>query len=509
MSSGTGGTTGTGHVSSATRHAHLSSISRATTRDIAAAGIRPGTATALAACIDTFHDDQIRVEPAPVGDTGSLVSLNVQGGITLTAPQGLAPGETWDAHICFTPMLEASQGCKQYDSFGNDIRLDTGGAQGPPAYVNQEPGGGFGTVTVACVRTGSRSWPGVTDEFLSSPIDYRQISPVTLVQGLNPAEPNVEQGDQPFANEYSRLEAAGFEVANVTPEMYRGGTAIMYRLPGGAPVREFQRVFSTASKAPIDTPIYQNLYQAVFMPMPPGTPGEAESIPGSTMTNADDGAYVPGILYDPHRPLERPSPQKMVFQPGERVAGYGFGADMLTHGKILVMDGKSGYGSTTPPGECYAPSFCSLSGLRTGGVYFTGLSPESVLKVTARFKITGAPGNNSPYKVLAQPAPRFDPEYLELYQAIVNTLPPGWLLADNGLGNVFKMIAREARAAAKDIAGPALRIAGAGLAGGPEAAAIEAGAELGAHLARQRVEKKQRAKKPAATRKKKKARRAV
>jgi hypothetical protein len=88
----------------------------------------------------------------------------------------------------------------------------------------------------------------------------------------------------------------------------------------------------------------------------------------------------------------------------------------------------------------------------TSGAYFTGLSDETVLTVTAKIYLETFLPPRSPLVSLAHDSPPLDSAALQMINRLQRDLNPGYPLVDNDFGDFFRGIASSISRVAKPLA---------------------------------------------------------
>jgi hypothetical protein len=86
------------------------------------------------------------------------------------------------------------------------------------------------------------------------------------------------------------------------------------------------------------------------------------------------------------------------------------------------------------------------------GAYFTGLSPETVLKIDLVYIVETFPSKDSLLRRLALPSPSFDPKAFKIYGEVVSRMPIGVPVKDNFVGALIAGVSGILSAVAPDIA---------------------------------------------------------
>ena len=157
--------------------------------------ISPTTLNTLSMVTDPYHDYNLQATGFPDGQAAFTCVRRFQGLTTITCPFVLGAGEKWRFTVFTTGLHQVSN--LLGGSFSNGLIVETGGTSA------------FGPVTVKY-------------DHLSASNSLIAV----IYQALGPA------GDatSTSALDRSRIVSLGFELHNVTPELYRGGSLTSYRM---------------------------------------------------------------------------------------------------------------------------------------------------------------------------------------------------------------------------------------------------------------------------------------
>jgi len=428
----------------------------------------------LKAAIDPFHDQPLKLAGYPDSETAPVVVQSVTQTLAVTKPGVVGATDTWDCHIFSLPyacvetnypgtFFDAARITDGYYDAEQLLGANTIGsapitpttshlnfATNPEAsYIQKNPY----TMSLLNVHAGKRDFRSIPDGLQTTGFvgtDFDQIS-ITL-------PPTATAGRR-------RLIAQGFEVTNVTPDIYKSGTVTAYRVPQSR--SEFHGVSSDMQilSAPVGTPPKQKsplvandytgwssgLHPRMFdkFSLPPADISAAMSYSGSLQWAAKDGAYVVCRLSDIENPMRENERKTVMFAANDQ-------STLPTNTQALlplVEDCRVMYshtqqaGSTaddranftyherSAPGGVYTP-------FDTSGVFLTGLSPQTVLTITYKQFWEIAPRVNdkatSALVYTTQPSAYHDPEALEAYSRIASLLPVAVPVRENALGDWFR-----------------------------------------------------------------------
>jgi len=214
-----------------------------------------------------------------------------------------------------------------------------------------------------------------------------------------------------------RIVAKGFEVHNVSAELYKGGTVTVFSSPVDS--YDTAQSFSMSNSGATATANASVL----VAPQWPSSSTLAYSLVNSKQWEAREGCYVPGRINETEIPIE----------------------DGLNYTQPFYFSGES----TITPIVGVAPqplsSVVGISGVPQAvwenfnftGSYFTGLTFQSSLTVNYLVIVENFPSSQDSIYSLAKPPPCRDDAALSMYSCMVREMPIGVPVAQNGLGDWF------------------------------------------------------------------------
>jgi len=212
-----------------------------------------------------------------------------------------------------------------------------------------------------------------------------------------------------------RIIAKGFEVYNVTAELYQSGTVTVFETPLDS--YDTAQAFTLQnSGATITTPV-----SALFNPGWPSNASQAFSLVNSKQWKAKDGCYVTGRINVTEIPIEN---------------GLNFTNPCYTFGSpgtaftSLVPAADTAGGNGVPS--------ALWENFNLTGAFFTGLAYQTSLTVNYLVIIENHPSSqgDSIYS-LAKPPPCRDDIALSMYTCILREMPIGVPVSENGFGDWF------------------------------------------------------------------------
>lgn len=348
----------------------------------------------LIAVLDPFHDNPLDCVGYPDGSTSPCVTRVQKYTQTLVAPPGLSTSANWDCMILDTPhpeliKLAASQtalyGTQQSNYIGNidAVSLSFGG--------------------LWCVTAPA----GSLFDFVS--VNNGLIAGTYGLFPLN-VDPSLLEGD-------FRVIAKGFEVHNVTADLYKGGTVTVFE----SPMDSFDTAQSTVLTNSTNTSVV--FCSSLFNPQWPASSKLAYSLVNSKQWEARDGCYVPGRTNATELPIE----DGLNFTNPAYFVGSADSASSIPC--TSVVPALVGIASAIPP--------VLWENFNLTGAFFTGLAYQSALTVNYLIIIENHPSSQDTIYSLAKPPPCRDDVALSVYTCMVREMPIGVPVAENGLGDWF------------------------------------------------------------------------
>ena len=363
----------------------------------------------LVAALDPFHDTQLaNLEGWPDTEIGSSVVRCVKKSFSVAVDTALiAAGTNWDCHVILWPFLLEGQFVQTSARLN---QLFQGGAL--PAAGNIALLGGL---QAFCVK------PGQALQLDQPP------GGSTVKIGSTNLDTNYTKGS-------GRLLGVGFEVHNTTAELYKQGSVCVYRMQALA--RDPATVIGYGAITAGGN--YTTIFDAIETRSPPTTLAEAMLMSGSRQWNAEEGVYqVAGFSSNenPAGPIPPSAPIVLFnaqddFEGLNNTAGYYY---------PVPATPSAGYGNFAP-----IKPFRNHP-IHQSGCIFTGLSYQTTLTFNINFFYESFPSNSDlAILALAKPSAIYDPCALELYSRVLQELPVGVPVCENGLGDWFLEAASQA-----------------------------------------------------------------
>ncbi len=347
------------------------------------------------ACTDIFHDLPYNVigRPSMSRQLQNTVTLNLERTITKADFPAL-PAGNWDVNMVSLPWITSA-------AFRTSVDLGSGIDNTIVAAANMFAGG------IMCFAAGT-GLP--TFSYLTTP-NYISLTADGLLypQGMT---------NNSLVTFYEIL-AMGFEVYNVTPELYVGGSLVRYRIP--TQNRKAQRqIRGPASN--VTTEVYG-------IPAIPTTESMATQYPDSVVADAKDGTYQQHALQDAVSDFRMTENLSAEFTP-------------ITIAPAAPTDSNCWLTTATD-------SYVQLCPVYRGdfdicGAYFSGLPEQSVLKIRYRVIVSTVPNStNSQLVSLAKTSPPDNPRLTQLISQIQHQFPAGIPVSMNPKGEWWRRVVRK------------------------------------------------------------------
>lgn len=227
----------------------------------------------------------------------------------------------------------------------------------------------------------------------------------------------------PIRPVYYEVLSAGIELWNVTPDLYRGGSLVRYRVP--TQNRKAARYIQSATATP---PLTASGPRSEFwcIPSPPNTSQEAAYYPDSVVADAKEGSYQMHTLQDAVSDYRLSGNERFYIGPNAE-----FGS---TGGNAFIS------ASAITPNYDY--DCLSVRGdLDMVGTYFTGIPPETKITLRYRIVVSTVPSSDDPQLLsLAKVSPDANPKLDSLISHVQADFLPGVPVSWNPKGEWFKKV---------------------------------------------------------------------
>jgi hypothetical protein len=237
-----------------------------------------------------------------------------------------------------------------------------------------------------------------------------------------------------------RLVAAGLEVHNTTPELYKGGSLTVYRAPSietpgfihtGVTVTvpaQGAHSFATA-----DIRVAQPVE---YVALPPSTQVKAQAFPSARTWAAEDGCYCVASMSDNENPF-------VINSPGVVVATLPRTFTQAANGSTQTVPAWCSFADDTWKIPSNTQDSCLQHALpfETHGVILTGLQAQATIQLTTKYYMEYIPPTSEPDMLaLTRPPAEFDALALQIYTRCLADLPVGVPVGENPLGEWFTSV---------------------------------------------------------------------
>lgn len=357
------------------------------------------------ATTDIFHDTPYNVigRPSSARQLQNTTVVNLEKTISKDT-FGLGPG-TWDCNIVSLPFVT-----KQVLMSDNDYGF----------YLNQATSPVFNT------------WGGVTYWGVPSGTDTvvpSSLAPAHTLDATDFLYPGIIFGNSspPVSRLYYEVLAIGMEIWNTTPQLYRGGSVIRYRVP----------TQGRKSTIGVDAEGFASEdYEMYSFPLPPSSSEEAMQYPDSILADATEGSYQIHTIQDDESDFRVTGNDRVHFR--------GVSVPSPT-----VINGNSWVSARVLNASTYDydPPLVRAD-MDIVGSYFTGLSEQSTLTVRYRLIISTVPSSDQAQLVsLAKLNPQQNYKLDALISHVQQQFLPGVPVSMNPKGEWFKQVLKFARKA--------------------------------------------------------------
>jgi hypothetical protein len=344
----------------------------------------------LLKALDPFHDYDLKTAGYPDAQGGlSVVSMRVSS-TTITKPAAAAAN--WDCIVASLPINVYSSGAWASADVNNasSIDIETTPTQGMTV----------GSLQINSADAGQPLFPN------AGPAAW---APTNFAYTFLKTQNNINNSLLP-----GRVIAWGFEVHNTTSELYRQGTVTVGVMPQA--VRRGMRYFHDDDGALAD-----QWYPTVEASLPPATLADAMTYPNARAWEAKDGVYCAITQNGVENPVVPNSGAiTLFFSASNRASGYALAEE--------------------PPADYQAYNTQPIP-YNTHFAYFTGLSNQTSLTVTQRVWLEEFPKHGDGLLPQSTPSASYDLNALKLYGAVINHIPCGVPVGENGIGEFFRKVA--------------------------------------------------------------------
>jgi hypothetical protein len=364
-------------------------------------GMTPSGMEWLKCAVDPFHDKQLMVDGYPDMASGNSIVQCLKQQVTIANP-GVTSTQTWDCVIRTSNFLTNSP----MDSYNTNN--------------NQILGGLTGTGIQLSSTGGLEIFSGLTGQNL-------QFNTAT-----NYVDSSIAIPDSVIKRRL-RVVGQGFEVHNVTEELSKNGSVTTFQqeqsqdlstwgLTSYWPIGGITAARAWGAQDVVQT---QNI---------PASESAALLLGGSHTWDAAEGCYCVPTMQTLENPPKMASLEQPMFVTNQTGVQLDSGFPSLTDSTVLVPTIDYGVSEYNPgPIEMQFPIPWN-----SVGAYFTGLSPNTVLKVNYNVFLERFPSElDTDLIVLARPTAVFDSIALDAYAECMKLMPVGVPVCENGFGDWF------------------------------------------------------------------------
>lgn len=371
---------------------------------------------------DPFHDRPFQKTGWPDNNTRPSIVRQVKqsmaisavtgGGLPLTAP--------WDVGIAWLPNLVPQVSVPSTSRSNNAVTISS---------ILRAAIGGL----TAVMTTSS-----------GSSIDWAPAAGSPNLIGQLSVDSQYLSGD-------IRLVGVAFEVTDTSAEINKQGMMTICAYPQAGPKDHYCIVPQAGLASTFQ--MAQILGQRVILP--PANIRDAMLLPETRQWDAKYGCLMVPTFQDLGNPATEVSSIVPIFE--DQLTTFSPTANTVAPCFVPAFN-TSVTTTTTVPAMAITmsvPAYQKIAPTNTCVAYLTGLNPNSTFVVSLIYYIETIPRcNDKGSIVLTQPAPAYDPFALQLYEQIVNLLPPGCMVGDNDSGNWFWDIVEKV----SDVAAPLLQM---------------------------------------------------
>jgi len=401
----------------------------------AASGLSEEGKLGLIQLINPIMDfEQRRVGFAGNADESASVVQCIKRSVTLTAPAGTVT--TWDAHIFNTPMCVPNP-LTSATRVGNlnvrpSVPTQTSSPIGPFVCLTTPSGNNLGLIDAATNAA----------VVAVNPTYCPDVGPITNAAGQAAS----------FFGGTSQVIAMGFEIHDTTAEIYKQGTATVYRQPQ-TPIFDTNMALTCNSLGSVASPTSITQFGVATehdISDAPRNVAAAMLLHGSRQWEAKEGAYVVPSLIDSTIPvtdvdsvvanvktgifLDFTLPGAAATTPAEQCStaiGNVAAGGNLNIGTVATLG--NGVSQSVVPAPLQ-----KFNNFNTSGVILSNLNANASFVVTTIMYIERYPGPaDLALVVLANPSPKLDLVMMDLYSSIMRELPVACKVADNADGDWF------------------------------------------------------------------------
>lgn len=374
----------------------------------------------IVGALDPFHD--VEIEHAGWPDARGGRSIIYEYTRQISVPIGAHKGAGARMQVVMTPGLEPSL-CKKLPSTTTNSVKGLYNLEGGCPVLCDNNTGEF-AYWGGCIIMSST----LGEDFSIANYDVSHIEGI-LRPFSSETSPDMF-GDEHNSSQY-RCIGSAFEVLNTTPELYKSGSALAYRMDD-----EWEDDVVTRSD-PLDTmdPAVPYQVRSTTVQVHPKNSSEARLMPSSIVLAAADGVYsVSKMTCVENLPLAKHDSQLLVYN---RLQSCREGPGDYEPTPAIVSQ-AIGMAPTSLNGVAVAATRQYMARHLTHGYIAEGLSSETSFLITAKWLIEVFPEPTDTVLLpIAKPCPTFSPISLEYLNVAFSRLPIAVPVAENGIGSWF------------------------------------------------------------------------
>lgn len=398
-------------------------------------GITECEKNALIQVYNPFCDFEHKIVGWPsMQDTKSNVTKNDYT-MTVGAPAGLDPGQTWDAHVCFTKQTNITSQLASA-SLANNTLYQSESIQSTGTF------GGCSVMTKATINARPLNF---TSTVLSSGL-IQSIGPSISQDGSDPASDDMQK--------VHRAIAKGVEVRLAANNLTNQGSLVVWSQPETGLIDRISAdvVGAVAPAAPIVGDVHHGVHDIVLGDDVPGTPSEALLLPNSKQWLAKQGVMMVGKLANwelkPQTMVSRKlflresrTPINLPLASSHTTVQSDFGCStVLRPTESEALTEFTIDDTVDPPTLAFKEVVeeISVDDFNTSGAIFTGLDPAATLVINYCVYLESFPDTKSGTLVkLAQATEPYSALFPQMLSLMMRHMPVACVIADNKGGDWF------------------------------------------------------------------------
>lgn len=359
--------------------------------------LTPAERAYFIACTDIYHDQPYSVDgrPSMSKQLQNTVVFNTERNVTQADFTNVTPGNQWDLNLVSLPFIT-----RRIFRGTNDTGDAVNFVAAPSSFVTQ-----LGGITMFGANSGT-------------PTADPNSAAISAATTLTVDDLIYPPGTTDTLRTFYEILAMGYEVYNVTPDLYVGGSLVRYRVPTQA---RKENVVVLGGTTP-----FVNV-EANMLPPIPTTESLATQYPDSVIDEARSGTYQQHCIQDAVSDFHAAGNQSILMTATSLPAVPGAVNCLMTSSSFSWQDEF----------PTFAGDFDVI------GTYFSGLPPQTNLKVRARYILSTVPNSTNAQLVsLAKMSPPDNPKLTQLVSYIQNRLPPGVSVKMNPAGEWWRIVGK-------------------------------------------------------------------